>query len=78
MNIDIAMLAERLLVTMTEVPIGPAHRSRWVRGFVHGYLGLPYDVDGIRHSKHFEPIVPSSDPYRQGFLNGRAQRMPRN
>ena len=75
---EIAEMAERLLNAVGVAPASHDAKARWVRGFVHGYLGLPYEIDGIRHSRHFFPPVPSADPYRHGFFQGRAERTSRN
>jgi hypothetical protein len=41
---EIATLAERLLDAAGTAPTSRERRVRWARGFVHGYLGLPYDI----------------------------------
>lgn len=56
-------------------PREPDRRARWIRGFVHGYLGMPYEVvDGITYETGFTPVVHSPDPYRQGYFAGQQER----
>lgn len=71
---ELAELAERLADAIVMAPMLREHRVRWLRGYVHGYRGQPYEIDGIKHDSDFFPVVPTSDPYRQGFVQGRAER----
>ncbi|MGH9347943.1 MAG: hypothetical protein ACRD26_11845 [Vicinamibacterales bacterium] len=74
----ITRLAEWLAMTIGVAPTNVRACTPCVRGFVHGYLGLPYERRRRRRKKALVRGAPAPDPYRQGFLYGRAQRMSRN
>ena len=48
--------------------------GRYIRGVVDAYLGRSYN-DGITQPHDFTVCIPSDDPYRLGFLEGKAYRL---
>lgn len=78
-------LVMALLASLTVDPNSrePEIRDSFVRGFVHGFLGLRYD-DGVGIPHDLILCVPldsvsrAATAYRRGFFRGRAARITNN
>ena len=89
--IEIAECVRSMFAALEQWDGGPAcgvhaapggDASVFVRAFVDGYLGLPYD-DGIGEPHDLTVCVPLNGPsarrsYRLGYLAGQAARIPLN
>ena len=56
----------------TDADSAGSWQAHYVRGFVDAYLNLAYHTELLNH--RFQICVPTSDPYRIGYLDGLAAR----
>lgn len=69
-------LAAALVEVLPQAPDGSHTRTEFLRGFVDGYLGRPYEAVVEQDDPIF--VAPSDNPYRRGYHLGGISRVSRN